>query len=110
MGDSITVQCSILSGDLPISFAWFLNGSPLASENNINIGAFGKKATVLGIDSLLENHAGNYTCVAQNNAGISSFSVALIVKGNFNVIKLATKMFFQRVLLNNYSSSSNCSF
>lgn len=82
MGDSITVQCSILSGDLPISFAWFLNGNPLGSEKNFNIGAFGKKASVLSIDSLLEYHAGNYTCVAQNYAGISSFSVDLIVKGN----------------------------
>lgn len=43
--------------------------------------AVGKKTSLLSIDSLSEEHAGNYTCVAQNKAGSSSHLSQLIVKG-----------------------------
>lgn len=83
IGDSITVQCTITSGDMPISFAWFLNGNPIKNLLGISLGSFGKKTAVLAIDTLMESHAGNYTCVAQNKAGLNTFSAELIVKGTF---------------------------
>lgn len=66
---------------MPINFEWFLNGNPFKNLSGINLGYFGKKTAVLGIDTLTESHAGNYTCVAQNIAGLNTFSAELIVKG-----------------------------
>lgn len=81
MGDSTTVQCSLSSGDLPVRFSWFLNGKIVDSSDGVNVASFGKKTSVLSIDALAENHAGNYTCVAENRAGSSSSSAELTVKG-----------------------------
>lgn len=81
LGESNTVQCSLSVGDMPVRFTWTLNGVDLASIEGVNIGYFGKKTSVVSIDSVNESHAGNYTCFAENNAGITSFSTSLIVKG-----------------------------
>lgn len=81
LGESTTVQCSISTGDMPLKFMWMLNGKPLRNIQGVNIGSFGKKSSVISIDSLDEHHAGNYTCIVKNKAGVSSFRSELIVKG-----------------------------
>lgn len=62
-------------------FSWMLNGKPIVQDENINIAAFGKKVSVLNIDNISEEQAGNYTCIASNKAGMASHSSELIVKG-----------------------------
>ncbi|XP_076265889.1 Down syndrome cell adhesion molecule 1 isoform X21 [Rhynchophorus ferrugineus] len=79
MGQSTTVNCNLAYGDLPVTFSWMLNGNPVGDIDGINVGAFGRKTSFLSIDSLTEAHAGNYTCVASNMAGISSFTAELLV-------------------------------
>lgn len=86
MGDSTTVQCSITSGDLPVVFTWMLNGAPIRTEDGITSSAFGKKTSVLSIDSLTEIHAGNYTCLASNKAGMTSYTAELVVKGTLRLL------------------------
>lgn len=81
LGESVTVQCSIYTGDIPVRFSWMLNGKPIDEMNGYNIGSFGKKTSVLAIDSVSEEHAGNYTCLTSNRAGLSSFSNELVVQG-----------------------------
>ncbi|KAF7271145.1 hypothetical protein GWI33_015951 [Rhynchophorus ferrugineus] len=79
-GETVTVQCTISTGDLPVVFSWMLNGRAIVQNDNVNIAGFGKKVSVLNIDSISETEAGNYTCIATNKAGINSFSAELIVK------------------------------
>lgn len=43
--------------------------------------SFGKKTSVLNIDSVDEQHAGNFTCMASNSAGTSTYTTKLVVKG-----------------------------
>lgn len=81
LGESATVQCSINTGDLPINFSWMLNGKPVDENLGFKVGRFGKKTSVLGIDSVSEEHAGGYTCVASNRAGLASYTSELIVQG-----------------------------
>lgn len=81
LGESTTVQCSLALGDLPVNFSWFLNNENVNEKYGINIGMFGKKISVLSIESLDGQHAGNYTCIAQNAAGSSSHSSELKVMG-----------------------------
>lgn len=66
---------------MPVSFTWELNGQSVSEINGITVGTFGKKTSVLTIDSLSEDHAGNYTCLAANRAGVSAYSAELIVMG-----------------------------
>lgn len=81
MGDAVQVQCHASKGDMPLLFSWLFNGEPISSELAVNISPFGKKTSVLSIDSANEAHIGNFTCVASNRAGVSTFSAELFVKG-----------------------------
>lgn len=81
VGDSTTVQCTITTGDLPVKLHWKLNGLSLVSENGINIAQLSRKINVLSIDPISEEHSGNYTCLAENSAGIISHTAELIVNG-----------------------------
>lgn len=68
-------RCKIYNtGDMPIKFAWFLNQKEVNEIPNLNILTFGKKPSVLGVDSVPEEHAGNYTCVTSNRAGQTIFT------------------------------------
>lgn len=77
------MTCIILGGDLPINVTWLLNGYPIESDLGITLGSMGKRTHILNIDSASENHAGNYTCFAQNYAGIAQHTSILIVNGLF---------------------------
>lgn len=94
-GDFFTLQCSITHGDLPISIYWTFNGIPLNQKtsnigggsrdknNDIIISNMGSRSSVLTIDSVKGQHAGNYTCYGKNAAGLSDHSVRLIVNGYY---------------------------
>lgn len=83
LGDTTSVQCTVSSGDLPVKFSWLLNGKDVKNVAGISVGSFGKKTSMLGIDALSEELAGNYTCLAENQAGYASTTSTLVVKGTF---------------------------
>lgn len=83
LGESTTVQCSISLGDLPVQFFWRLNNETAEDIQGVNVAKFGKKTSVLSIDSLAEKHAGNYTCLATNKAGTTSHHAELVVNGKY---------------------------
>ncbi|XP_061930157.1 cell adhesion molecule Dscam2 isoform X9 [Apis cerana] len=79
-GDSISVVCAILKGDLPIEISWALNGEPIGRDrSDINVVATTKKNSILSIESVAARHAGEYTCSASNKAGATSHSAILAV-------------------------------
>ncbi|XP_032672567.1 Down syndrome cell adhesion molecule-like protein Dscam2 isoform X19 [Odontomachus brunneus] len=79
-GDSISVVCAILKGDLPIEITWALNGEPIRPDrSDINILATTRKNSILSIESVAARHAGEYTCSASNRAGATSHSATLAV-------------------------------
>ncbi|XP_015172314.1 PREDICTED: Down syndrome cell adhesion molecule-like protein Dscam2 isoform X33 [Polistes dominula] len=79
-GDSISVICAIVKGDLPIEISWALNGEPIGSDrSDINILATTRKNSILSIESVAARHAGEYTCSASNKAGATSHSSTLVV-------------------------------
>lgn len=40
-----------------------------------------KKVSTITIDSVQENHSGQYTCIAENKAGSSQYTAVLNVNG-----------------------------
>lgn len=67
-------------GDLPIDISWYHNNKSIAEGNGVAI-MKNKKASMLSIDSVSSESAGEYTCVAKNRAGFSSHSAVLDVNG-----------------------------
>lgn len=63
-------------------FEWFLNSNPIYDMDGIMIGRFGKKNSILNIDSVQAEHSGKYTCKATNIVGSAYYTTKLAVKGD----------------------------
>lgn len=79
------ITCSIIEGDLPITFRFEKDGHIVEGVTR----RMDEYTASLVIESISPDHAGNYTCVAANQAGAESFTVPLTVNGisifsNFN--------------------------
>ncbi|GFS52415.1 titin [Trichonephila inaurata madagascariensis] len=78
IGDNANILCSVIRGQVPLSFKWYKNGKllkNLSKEANSN-----EKFSTLVIDPVTATSAGNYTCVVSNSYGKSSYSTMLIVR------------------------------
>lgn len=80
-GDTVSLICTVGKGDLPLKIHWLLNDQVLNSGNNILINRSGKRISLLSIENVQHEHIGNYTCIAENEAGLSSHSAVLNVNG-----------------------------
>lgn len=84
-----------MHGDLPISMFWKLNDHIVESNNEVLISKMGSRSSVLTIESIRDYHAGNITCVGKNTAGVTNYTVALVVNGsNLNRSPLFFKNYF----------------
>lgn len=80
-GQYQTLTCTVQAGDFPLNFTWLLNGIEVSDSLDISVSNVGKRSTFLTIESVQAIHAGIYTCVAANQAGISQYSTELKVNG-----------------------------
>lgn len=86
--DAATAVCTITKGDLPIHIWWTLTDSDLHMDRNLStsdgvmITRNSQKISMLAIDAVKARHRGNYTCFAQNSAGITQHSAFLFVNGD----------------------------
>lgn len=81
--ESVSVNCLIYLGDLPMDITWLFNDHPINIYTGVTIVKGGKKASILTIDSVHAGHAGNYTCKARNDAAAVEYTAELIVNGIF---------------------------
>lgn len=63
-----------------MNFTWTLNEKPINDNEGITVMGM-KKFSTLMIDSVQYIHGGEYTCIAQNRAGSTSYSAVLNVNG-----------------------------
>lgn len=66
-----------------MSISWNLEGRPVDQENGISMITIGGRTNLLTIASVQAEHAGEYTCRAENSAGIASHSATLYINGTF---------------------------
>ncbi|XP_049867725.1 Down syndrome cell adhesion molecule-like protein Dscam2 isoform X8 [Pectinophora gossypiella] len=78
-GDTVSLTCTVGKGDLPLKIHWQLNDKNLNSGNGVFINRNGKRISVLSIENVQHEHIGNYTCIAENDAGTTSHSAILNV-------------------------------
>lgn len=102
-GQRASVMCTISSGDLPISIAWFRDGRPIAAAEwpqdnsqqqqqqlvnasavaGVRVTRVSDYSSTLLFESLVAEHSGNYTCVAHNDAGTVSHHAPMLVQGEY---------------------------
>lgn len=85
-GDNMQATCHVSKGDTPLQLTWTFHGfnSNLTSlQNSIKTLKVGEKINLLEIPEVTPAHRGNYTCSAQNKAGITNYTATLMVNGNY---------------------------
>lgn len=80
-GDTISVACSVVKGDMPLNITWLLNGKRVGQYDGVVVNMVNKKLSTLSIDSVSAEHTGVYMCRAENVAGTASYSAELRVNG-----------------------------
>ncbi|EEB19411.1 Down syndrome cell adhesion molecule precursor, putative [Pediculus humanus corporis] len=79
LGDRISVQCVVVSGDLPLSFTWRKDGEPPPESDTITVRRYDPFTSALSIRAIASNHSGNYTCLVSNQAATVSHTAPLRV-------------------------------
>lgn len=80
-GQVVTTPCSVIEGDHPLQLRWLFDGEPIKPRSGATVFNIGERSAILSIASVSHNHAGNYTCVAENEAGTDSHTATLIING-----------------------------
>lgn len=82
-GDTTSVSCLVLNGDLPMNITWLIDGRPISEVEfpEISVSQTGRRISMLAIEAVKHRHAANYTCLAVNSAANSSYSAELKVNG-----------------------------
>lgn len=88
LDESVSAVCSITKGDSPLKIWWtFVSDTDsmtynLSSNDGVVISRNTQKISVLGIEAVKARHRGNYSCFAQNKAGLAQYSAFLSVNGD----------------------------
>lgn len=107
-----TVNCAVIRGDAPIEITWKFNDDKYLlnfnNENGILITKSGPRISVLSIESVASKHRGNYTCIAENIAGLVKLTAELHVNGlqsYFWILIMSLVFCFFFLILFSYTSN-----
>lgn len=80
-GDSVQLTCYVSKGDTPLTILWMVNGKKVELLSGVSTVPIGQRTSLLTINSVEAHHAGEYQCLALNEAGQSTHSAILNVNG-----------------------------
>ncbi|CAN8004178.1 unnamed protein product [Ixodes pacificus] len=79
-GMQVVITCSVRSGDTPIKIWWLKDGVPFSkTQLNIHEASLGDLGSNLVFNEVGRAHNGRYTCVAENDGGITNHTAELVV-------------------------------
>ena len=84
----MSTTCSVTKGDLPLKIWWTFKGDidnyaqNLTTNDGVVVTRNGQKVSVMTIEAVKARHRGNYTCFAQNRAGVAQQSSYLSMNGS----------------------------
>lgn len=82
VGDYVQLTCIVTKGDLPIHLEWSLNNKNIIAELPFTtVASVGSHTSLLMINNVTAQHAGQYLCRAYNHAGSFNRTKQLIVNG-----------------------------
>lgn len=67
-GSPFSTICSVVSDDEPVKISWQQNGKNIELNKGTDVSTT-KMYSVLQIRQVRKEHAGNYSCVAENKVG-----------------------------------------
>ena len=82
-GDFGQLVCTVLRGDPPFTFSWYLQGAKVSDEAGLGTSQLGQRTSMLMIERVGHRHSGTYTCRVANSAGQVSATAQLKVNGRF---------------------------
>lgn len=82
VGSEVSLLC-VLKGSEPMVVSWMKDNHELKEAEHIQI-TYESNTALLHITDVQRNHAGKYSCQAQNQAGSQTCSALLTVKGWFS--------------------------
>ncbi|KAG1671033.1 Down syndrome cell adhesion molecule-like protein Dscam2 [Nymphon striatum] len=82
-GKSVLMTCNVISGSDPLKITWKVNNSTIDLGTGIEITST-KLYSLLQIRRIQWKHRGNYSCIAENDAGTTIQAVLLKVKGGLS--------------------------
>lgn len=80
-GSVVILPCTLAAADRPVTLQWFLNGKEIPDYLGIKVTELGDTSSILSIGSVTAQHAGEYSCIAKNEAGMDKHSSVLVVNG-----------------------------
>ena len=83
-GGSAKILCSASSGDTPMHFLWTVDDrllTDVANGDHLRVQRLDELTSLLSLTKASPGDAGNYTCVAQNEAGSALRTATLKVMG-----------------------------
>lgn len=80
-GEYTSLTCMVPSGDFPINIEWNFNGQDIKKYIEISVSKAGRRGSLLTIESVTYNLAGNFTCIALNKAWSYQHTAELLVNG-----------------------------
>ena len=80
-GERLALQCAVVKGGLPLTLTWLKENAAITNTAGINVNRINDFTISLTIETLSWQHAGHYTCRAQNDAGRAEFTALVVVQG-----------------------------
>lgn len=78
-GERYHVTCSTSDGSPPLTFSWTKNGEIVSDGSEFSVRKLDDFSSSLVVESVHENHIGNYSCTAANAAGKDTVTTNLQV-------------------------------
>ncbi|XP_069936199.1 cell adhesion molecule Dscam2-like [Cherax quadricarinatus] len=75
-----TVTCDVQMGDPPLTLLWLRDEHVLAPTADLQLSQHDSFSTSLVLAHVRPHHAGNYTCVARNEAREVRYTAELLVR------------------------------
>ncbi|OAD61177.1 Down syndrome cell adhesion molecule-like protein Dscam2 [Eufriesea mexicana] len=81
VGDRTSVQCVVVTGDLPLTFTWLKDNGEQSPRKAITVRQYDAFTSALSISTIAPAHNGTYTCRVANDAATVAHSALLHVNG-----------------------------
>lgn len=91
-GDVVSLTCFVSKGDLPLNISWTLNGQNIVNMDGVVTGSMNRRNSILSVESVQAYHTGEYTCVAENIAGVTKYSSYLNVNGTAQIFPIFVEL------------------
>ncbi|XP_035221790.1 Down syndrome cell adhesion molecule-like protein Dscam2 [Stegodyphus dumicola] len=79
MGQRLSITCTVIKGDPPITLKWLRDDHVLKKDGDVRIHNLADYSSTLLFDPVKPEHRANYTCIASNEAGSERHSAAMVI-------------------------------